>query len=48
VRKEQLLQELEIDPDEVLNRPVIFAIQTGYNGVLSGNNLLNETDTADL
>ncbi len=48
VRKEQLLKKLDIDPDDVLNRPVIFAIQTGYNGVLSGNNLFNESDTAEL
>ncbi len=47
-RKEHLLKELDINPDSVLDRPAIFAIQIGYNGVLSNRNLLDESGTGDL
>ncbi len=47
-RKEQLLERLDINPDSVLNRPAIFAIQIGYNGVLSNHDLLDESESGDL
>ncbi len=47
-RKEQLLKKLEIDPDTVLDRPAIFAIQIGYNGVLSNQGLYGGSDTGEL
>ena len=48
LRKEQLLGDLEIDPDTVLHRPAFFAIQTGYNGVLSGRHSHEESGAGDL
>ncbi len=35
-RQEELLNQLDEDPDSILNRPVTFALQIGYSGVLSG------------
>ncbi len=48
IRKEQLLGKLDIDHDSVLKRPEIFAIQIGYNGVLSNQNLYDVSDDGDL
>ncbi|MGM0739562.1 MAG: M23 family metallopeptidase [Bacteroidota bacterium] len=41
VRKRELLTKLGIEPDTVIVQPAIFAIQIGYNGVLSEHNLLD-------
>jgi len=47
VRKEQLLGELGIDYDSVLKPPAIFAIQIGYNGVLSKSNTYHASDDGE-
>lgn len=50
VDKRELLAKLGIEPDTVTVHPPIFAIQIGYNGVLSENNLLDPdpVDNGDL
>ncbi|MDI6401198.1 peptidoglycan DD-metalloendopeptidase family protein [Balneolaceae bacterium ANBcel3] len=43
-RKDQLLLQMEINPDSVLTRPIPFALNIGYNGVMS----FTEEDVTDL
>lgn len=47
-RKAQLRTELGFEDDAVLKPPAIFAIQMGYNGVLSSQNLYHPADDGDL
>ena len=44
-RKRELLTRLEIDPDNVIQSPAIFAIDIGYSGIL--NNLNNHSNIDD-
>lgn len=46
IRKEELLKELGIEPETVMQKPVTFAFDFGYNGVLS--TLSAEKDRHDL